>query len=427
VWDTRDYFPHTSLPIRNCAQRSSAPDDTLTTSHIFRIIFFYLTNPVFTLATRTDDLRVASIWSISPLAHSYVGGKRKLMRAETKFTMDSNTNSICNYCQGQAFDKGRCLSCGASSWRIRNAFTWILPKQQPGNQNPAASETGSTGFSLFVDAVETTIRLVEKVVSTAITIVKYKFILLFSILAIGVATDSKFRSKEQNNNNVSVSEFRSQPAVGVDKIASRSGKRFLPPPMKPPSQPNFDDQQPVPFSIAKTTWGSHFNPGNLVPDKGFLAFYFDRSRPAEQIYPVQVSDINIQYNGADFRGIHSNNFGAYWVGKITLQERQRIEVITDEGWNDFRVIIDGSVVHEHSRGSDPAIASKLATAQRSTHRDSDEGTVVLQEAVSKQYPKSKAGNPLVVLSAGDHLIEIELLNNWHTTEFKARFKKVRLY
>ena len=144
------------------------------------------------------------------------------------------------------------------------------------------------------------------------------------------------------------------------------------------------------------------------------------------VHPVQVNKIDIDYIYSDFRGIHSRNFGAYWVGVITTDGTETLEVIADEGWNEFRVIIDGDIVQEHSRGSKgPAKLVKIRKVQKMTHREPGEKVVVLPESIDKVYPKSKAGNPLVKLGPGDHLIEIELLNHWHTTDFSAQFKRVR--
>jgi len=198
--------------------------------------------------------------------------------------------------------------------------------------------------------------------------------------------------------------------------------------MQAPSPINFigNEQESAPFPIPETTWGEHFNPTKLVPDQGFLAFYFDSSKPTQLVHPVQVKNISIKYNGNDFRGIHSSNFGAYWVGVITTHEPETLEIIADEGWNDFRVIIDGSIVQKHSRGTGPATLAKVTTrVQQRTYRAPGEEIVILPESIDKQYPKSQAGNPLVSLTPGEHLIEIELLNNWHTTNFNARFKRVR--
>jgi len=105
----------------------------------------------------------------------------------------------------------------------------------------------------------------------------------------------------------------------------------------------------------------------------------------------------------------------------TQHKTETIEVIADDGWNEFRVIIDGSIVQEHSRESGPALVQSAKVRQ--AHRAPGEGVIILQEA--KAYPKSRAGNPLVTLAPGDHLVEIEMLNNWHTTDFSAQFKRAQ--
>lgn len=339
--------------------------------------------------------------------------------------MDASTPTICNYCEGQAFDKGRCLGCGASSWKLAKVFDWILPKQQP------AETSESTGGSTFVQLIQSIINLVEKLVSTVMTVIKYKLLFIFSCLVLAAFTGSFTTKSGTQKKNVTVSEYQSQrvsePAAAVP-IGTWSGERIKPIPIMQAPSPRvlIDNQEPSSFPIPKTTWGNHFNPTKLVPSEGFLAFYFDSSDPTQLVHPVQVNKIGIDYSWSDFRGIPSNNFGAYWVGVITTLETETLEVIADDGWNEFRVIIDGSIVQEHSRKSGPAamIQPKIIERQRS-HRAPGEEIVVLQETVQKVYPKSRAGNPLVTLTPGEHLVEIELLNNWHTTEFSAQFKRVR--
>lgn len=354
--------------------------------------------------------------------------------------MYPDTPTICNYCEGQAFDKGRCLSCGAASWKYRNTVNRNLPNQQSaanGDDLPQTGAARSDSPSIF-DLIDRVIRLVEKIVSSVLTIIKYKLIFFFSFFALvaivsSFSSDDEKSSNEGNSNRVSLLEYqpaRSGEATKGTSMGTWNGERFKPMPPKPAIPPTptnivFNNQQALPFSIPDRKWGEHFNPTKLVPESGFLAFYFDRSNASQLVHPVHVNRIGIDYSRSDFRGIPSNSFGAYWVGVINTEESDTIEVIADKGWNEFRVIIDGAIVQEYSRGSEPAKLVKVSTSQKVTQRAHGEKIRVMAETIDKVYPKSKAGNPLVTLTPGDHLVEIELQNNWHTTDFSAKFKKIR--
>lgn len=340
--------------------------------------------------------------------------------------MDGSTPTICNYCEGQAFEKGRCLGCGASSWKILNAIKWILPQQHATNDHGfSVTEPEVSGVFALIKLIKSAIHLVEKLVSMVMTLIKFKLLLIFSFLVLAAITGSITSKPGGQKNDRTVSEFQPQNTnrQPVEVIGTWSEKRFKPIPMQAPTPRVFidEDRDLSSFPLVKATWGKHFNPTKLVPANGFLAFYFDSSNPTQLVHPVQVSDINIDYSYSDFRGIPSQNFGAYWVGVISTLKTETIEVIADDGWNEFRVIIDGSIVQEHSRESGPALVQSAKVRQ--AHRAPGEGVIILQEA--KAYPKSRAGNPLVTLAPGDHLVEIEMLNNWHTTDFSAQFKRAQ--
>lgn len=340
--------------------------------------------------------------------------------------MVSATPTICNYCEGQAFDKGRCLGCGASSWKSLPLLKWVGPNPRSADVAVDAEleKTESDFSSVFIELCKTAIRLVEKLVSTALAIFKYKLLLLFTCLLLAAFTGSFTEKRTEQSHNVKVLNYKhGRPAEQSPggSIGIMSDSRFKPIPKPSPVKLN-NEATTETFSKPNTEWGAHFNPAGLVPEKGFLAFYFDRSNPTQLVQPVAVNNIDVSYKGSDFRGIYSRNFGAYWVGMITTNKAETIEIKADKGWNEFRVIIDGSVVQEHSRGSGPTLV-KQVTVQHRMHRDPDEEVRVLQEPANKVYPKTREGNPLVTLSPGDHLIEVELLNNWHTTDFSVQFKK----
>jgi hypothetical protein len=132
---------------------------------------------------------------------------------------------------------------------------------------------------------------------------------------------------------------------------------------------------------AGTTWGAVLNPGADAPLNAFKAFYMNTNRPREVIAQEQVGDVAISYPWDEFHGIKSEDFGAYWVGRMRFKKSQLRLIGINQGHSKTRLIIDGEIVFEGSQSA----------------------TVPYQ------------------FSPGEHLIEVEHLNNWHTTGFKLSF------
>ncbi len=135
------------------------------------------------------------------------------------------------------------------------------------------------------------------------------------------------------------------------------------------------------FPKAKSTWGNTISPLKKVPKKGFYAFYLNTKKPNQIIKRETVVDIKIKYSFDEFYNIRSQDFNAYWVGNIHFSEEELISIKINQNWSKTRLIIDGHIVY--SGGSDKEI--------------------------------------LMSLAKGDHLIEVEYVNNWHTTKFSLSF------
>lgn len=240
----------------------------------------------------------------------------------------------------------------------------------------------------------------------------------------------KFGGREQAPENLTADRSGAQRASLRPSDESTGNRRRIEPrPISPPPSILALDKLPTPYSIPKSTWGAHFNPENSVPDNGFRAFYFDSSDPDQLVHTEHVEKIYIDYSWSKFHDISSQSFGAYWVGSISTDEEAVFEVIADKGHNEFRVIIDGSIVQdynalERNRASDPPALLKTSKVQYGVN-DTPVKKVVEQQASAKPAPKRSKGNPRVTLLPGDHLVEIELLNHWHTTDFSAVFKRIR--
>ncbi len=106
------------------------------------------------------------------------------------------------------------------------------------------------------------------------------------------------------------------------------------------------------------TWGKVLNPkGNHV------------------IFSEIVSTIAINYAYKNFHNIDSYDFGAYWIGTFTVAKDGLYKVNVNESWSITRVLLDKYEVYKTNLQKRP-----------------------------------------VRLSKGTYTLEVEYLNNWHTTE-----------
>ena len=101
-----------------------------------------------------------------------------------------------------------------------------------------------------------------------------------------------------------------------------------------------------------------------------------------------TSSIAINYAYSEFHEIDSPNFGAYWVGKLNFDSDVKKQIDISQRWAHSRIIIDGKLVFDKAN-----------------------------ESASLTYD----------FSAGEHVIEVEHFNNWHTVEFKVTVTDVVSY
>ena len=130
---------------------------------------------------------------------------------------------------------------------------------------------------------------------------------------------------------------------------------------------------------AESTWGDYLNPNGKLPTKGFLAFYINTNEPRKLIFNEAVDDIAINYAWDQFHGIKSEDFGAYWVGNLDFKQKEIMRFAISQSWAKARILIDGAVLYEG--GGDKEL--------------------------------------LFSFEPGVHRIEVEYVNNWHTTEFRV--------
>lgn len=139
---------------------------------------------------------------------------------------------------------------------------------------------------------------------------------------------------------------------------------------------------------AESTWGKYLNPKNKIPTNKFKAFYINTNKPKELIASEIVDKVSINYAWDKFHAIKSEDFGGYWVGNFTYEKESPIEISVSQSWSKTRVIIDGIVIYEG--GSNTKVP----------------------------YTFKK----------GKHKIEVEYVNNWHTTGFMVTMQpKTKTY
>ena len=164
------------------------------------------------------------------------------------------------------------------------------------------------------------------------------------------------------------------------------------------------------FPRAETTWGSILNPSGIIPANGYAVWYLDTGHsrqpgigddgrprqpppqgpepiPAYTPQPQQVvaqektGSISVDYSWNELHGIHSERFAAYWAGRVSVPQRSLYSIKNDMSWARVRVILDGHVLIDGEQ----------------------EENITLE------------------LDAGDHLLEVEYINAWHTTKFALHF------
>lgn len=139
---------------------------------------------------------------------------------------------------------------------------------------------------------------------------------------------------------------------------------------------------------AKTTWGRYLNPKDSIPKNSFKAFYINTNNPKKVIASETVKQASVNYVSSRFHKIKSEDFGAYWVGKFTYEKEMTMHFIISQGWSKTRIIVDGMVIYEGEH----------------------------------------EGNVDFTFKKGTHKIEVEYINNWHTTDFLLSIKaKIKQY
>lgn len=176
------------------------------------------------------------------------------------------------------------------------------------------------------------------------------------------------------------------PPVQARNLPSPAAQAHVQPPQVPSSI--IVQRAPPPanalenYPEANHTWGDMLNPSGKIPSSGFQAFYINTKEAHKVIHQERNKRIAINYIYDQFHGIPSEDFGAYWVGMINVPETALYKFALGQSWSKTRIILDKHVIFEGGNESVPAVE----------------------------------------LSPGQYLLEVEYINNWHTTQFQLAFQ-----
>ena len=131
------------------------------------------------------------------------------------------------------------------------------------------------------------------------------------------------------------------------------------------------------FPFTTNTWGDFLNPKRKVPDSGYMAYYIDANNVEKVVKAMPVSAIQKKYAYDEFLGIPSSNLNAYWVGVLNAPKSEFYNILMNKSWSGGRVSIDRRVILEQG----------------------------LHDVEQK-----------VFIPKGNHIIEVEYSNSWHTTD-----------
>lgn len=195
------------------------------------------------------------------------------------------------------------------------------------------------------------------------------------------------------------------------------------------------------FPESTQGWRDSLNPGGIIPDSGFDVWYLTtvplekirswpgdndrlkidptsefisdqdlapiedyiklwRENPKNLIGQENTPNISIDYSWSDFKNIPSRFFGAYWTGWLEITEAGDYEFVAKEGYSSFRILLDRHVLQSYRRTN-----------------------ITFTEHGLKGGIQG-AGTPRVKLEPGRYLLEVEYLNNWHSTDFTLDVNRV---
>lgn len=136
------------------------------------------------------------------------------------------------------------------------------------------------------------------------------------------------------------------------------------------------------YPLATRSWGDIYNPGGNIPAHGFAAWYIDTRQPQQPVATAEEARIALNFAYSDSHGIPSESFAAYWAGKIPVVQKGHYRLKADISWAQMRVLLDRHIIAE------------------------------------SREPNHTELPPALELDAGEHLLEVEYNNHWHTAQFQ---------
>ena len=136
------------------------------------------------------------------------------------------------------------------------------------------------------------------------------------------------------------------------------------------------------YPLATRSWGDIYNPGGTIPAHGFAAWFIDTRQPKQPVATAEEARIALNFAYSDSHGIPSESFAAYWAGKIPVVQKGHYRLKADIGWAQMRVLLDRHIIAE------------------------------------SREPNRTELPPALELDAGEHLLEVEYSNHWHTAQFQ---------
>jgi hypothetical protein len=138
------------------------------------------------------------------------------------------------------------------------------------------------------------------------------------------------------------------------------------------------------FPKAENLWSEWLPIDKDIPLNAYDVYFFDTNTRKVVKKEDNASSIFIDYSFAEGPGftLPSENFSAYWVGKFVAESEKHMSLKISHSWSEVRVILDGRIIFK---------GSESGSTQNVTFK----------------------------VSKGEHILEIEYKNNWHTTNFSA--------
>ncbi len=101
--------------------------------------------------------------------------------------------------------------------------------------------------------------------------------------------------------------------------------------------------------VQRNSWAEPLGATEDIPTNAFRAYYFDIFNSGQPKFVGIVEDVSINSTrtaNVDEYGIIPENFGAFWIGNIALDEDKEMEINIDQGHATTRVLIDNKEVKD---------------------------------------------------------------------------------